>query len=158
MECRKPRIVYSEKILTQDQKSILEDIGVDKTLSYSCGGNFNTRDLYVDANLYCTKPVAAAYYRKSMGPTVCYNCAQTIDAPEILAEAAELLLKYSVVKPSCKNGCPDHYCSRPKRVVTKATDRLKKRKRMKRVNAASPRKRAKRLRTAGIPEVNVLLF
>ena len=41
---------------------------------------------------------------------------------------------------------------------SQSTDRLKKRKRMKRVNAASARKRAKRLRTAGVLEVNVPLL
>ncbi|XP_074641196.1 uncharacterized protein LOC141898942 [Tubulanus polymorphus] len=89
-ECDKPRVMYSNKKLTQKEKDLIECI--TKGFSYSCGmvlqeaidkdelseGECEVLSkVFVRANLSCNSPIEVPYYSSQLFIDVCTNCAAT---------------------------------------------------------------------------------
>ena len=103
-ECNHRRCIYSNKVLTTAEKSLLQ---VAKEILYSCGMQFATSGLLseivtVREGISCQSPMEAQYYSATLAkfPDVCYQCGKDEplhESPEI----AELKQQFAVVRPIC---------------------------------------------------------
>jgi hypothetical protein len=105
IECRKPRVVYSYRKLTERLQYSLA-VGISEW-EYSCGSPLlpPSNPLYTSvmcrSSLTCETPVEIAYYRSGLGvPNICcYCCGESDDT-----NARELCKKFKTVLPIC-NDC-----------------------------------------------------
>ena len=133
------------KEFTPHQRIVLDRLANGK--SYSCGQEIYIDGLYVNANLNCMKRMESVYYSQNLGTICCYNCATEIIDKKIISEVQKLSQDFHLVLPSCRNGCPAHFTSRGRKIISKASDRVQKRKCEKRSNNQAARKRRRKERT-----------
>ena len=120
-ECGSPRVIYSPK----DSKKCKPLEGYIDTLKtaalYSCGALLpedNVGGCYINGNLVCGDAIEQNYYRKKLGPLICSICASNLEKAEV-EKYNKLLLKYSVVKPSCSDVCGPFQTSYERKVPLK---------------------------------------
>ncbi|XP_033120195.1 uncharacterized protein LOC117119467 [Anneissia japonica] len=88
VECGKPRCLYAQKKVTDEQKVQLEE-ALDG-LQYTCGSSLHDfadvdddnhifSRVYVRKNLMCEDPVEVPYYVSGLFPEVCLHCVATED-------------------------------------------------------------------------------
>ena len=106
-ECKKPRCIYAQSVLTGDQRKMLEDIKDSRV--YTCGSDLFPNNTHCDQAivvrqaLVCNTPMESQYYSAILVkfPRVCYHCGL---GEESLVEndyIQDLQKCYAVVLPIC---------------------------------------------------------
>lgn len=104
MECSKPRVIYSMRLLSSRHQAILAEALSDDSMDYTCGSHILeprhvlASTVQVRLALSCGDPIELAYYRAPFGrQDLCAHCGEPQGNT-----LPSLLEKFKTVLPCCQ--------------------------------------------------------